>query len=213
MESSGARRIALVVPVSTLLVVAGALAVMGAFWAIGSTFLIVFVGIFLALVFEYPVRFVMAKTHMSRGLAATVTVIGTAIALTVLALLLLVPLVGSVRDFLQDLPSTVQQLQDSDELSWLGSSGAADNVQEGAQQVSSSVPDAISAVLGIAGDFFSRLPGGVHHSLHLPLPAQRHREPQAVAGERARCRVTTSAGWPCGTRSPPRSRAGRSAWS
>ena len=97
----------------------------------------------------------MAKTHLSRGLAATVTVLGTAVAVTVLALFLLVPLVGSVREFLHDLPATVQQLRDSDELSWLGDSGAAENVQEGAQQVSAVVPDAISAVLGIAGGFFS----------------------------------------------------------
>jgi predicted PurR-regulated permease PerM len=127
---------------------------MAAFWAIGSTFLIVFVGIFLALVFEYPVRFVMAKTGLSRGLAATVTVLGTALAVTVLFLLLLVPLVGGVRDFLQDLPEIVENLRESDELSWLGDSGAAGNVQDGAEQVSVSVPDAISAVLGIAGSFF-----------------------------------------------------------
>jgi putative heme transporter len=129
--------------------------VIAAFRAIGDTFLIVFVGIFLALVFEYPVRFVMAKTRMSRGLAATVTVIGAALAVTALFLLLLVPLVGGVRDFLQGLPATVQSLRDSGELSWLGDSGAAENVQAGAQQVSVSVPDAISQVLGIAGDFFS----------------------------------------------------------
>ncbi len=154
-EPQSTRRVELVLPIRTVLVVAAAIALMAAFWAIGDTFLIVFVGIFLALVFEFPVRLVMAKTHMSRGLAATVTVIGTAVAVTVLALLLLVPLVGSVRDFIKDLPATVQQLQDSDELSWLGDTGAADNVQDGAQQASASVPDAISAVLGIAGDFFS----------------------------------------------------------
>jgi predicted PurR-regulated permease PerM len=121
----------------TLLLVAAALAVMAAFWAIGDTFLIVFVGIFLAFVFEYPVRFVMEKTRMSRGLAATVTVIGTAIAVTVLFLLLLVPLVGSVRDFLQELPTIVEDLRDSGGLSWLGDSGAAENVQSGANEVSS----------------------------------------------------------------------------
>jgi predicted PurR-regulated permease PerM len=112
------------------------------------------VGIFLALVFEYPVRFVMRKTHWSRGLAATVTVIGTALLVTVLALFLLVPMVGGVRDFLQNLPAQVDKLRNSDELSWLGSTGVGGNVQEGAQKVSVSVPDAISAVLGIAGDFF-----------------------------------------------------------
>jgi predicted PurR-regulated permease PerM len=154
MESPDGRRIELLLPARTLLAILAVIGLAVAFRAIGDTFLIVFVGIFLALVFEYPVRFVMEKTRMSRGLAATVTVLGTAAAVTLLMLVLLVPLVGSVRDFLQDLPQTVQSLRDSDELSWLGDSGAAANVQEGAQEVSVSVPDAISAVLGVAGGFF-----------------------------------------------------------
>jgi predicted PurR-regulated permease PerM len=70
-------------------------------------------------------------------------------------LLLLVPLVGGVRDLLQDLPTIVADLRESDELAWLGDSGAAENVQSGAEEASLSIPDAISAVLGIAGDFFS----------------------------------------------------------
>ncbi len=139
----------------TILLVAAAIGVLAAFWAIGATFLIVFVGIFLGLVFEYPVRFVMAKTGMSRGLAATVTVLGTAVAVTVLALLLLVPFVGGVRDYLQDLPATVQDLRDSEELDSVGDSGAAENAQAGAETIAASVPDAIKAMLGIAGDFFS----------------------------------------------------------
>jgi predicted PurR-regulated permease PerM len=149
------RRTELLLPMRTVLLVAAAAGVLAAFVAIGDTFLIVFIGIFLALVFEYPVRYLMAKTGMSRGLAATVTVLGTAVAVFALALLLLVPLVGSVRDFLQDLPETVDQLRESDELSWLGDSGAAENVQAGSEEVSSSVPDAISAVLGIASGFFT----------------------------------------------------------
>jgi len=140
--------------VRTILLVAAAIAVMAAFLAIGDVFLIVFVGIFLGLVFEYPVRFVMAKTGMSRGLAATVTVLGTAVAVTLLALVLLVPLVGDVRDYLQDLPATVQSLRESGELDFVGDTGAAENVQSGAETVAASVPDTIKAVLGIAGDFF-----------------------------------------------------------
>ena len=147
---------ALLLPMRTVLLVAATAGVLAAFWAIGDTFLIVFIGIFLALVFEYPVRFVMRKTHMSRGLASAITVIGTALVVLVIGLLFLVPLVGAVRDFLHDLPQTVEQLRESDELSgWLGNSGAAENVQSGAEKVSSAVPDAISAVLGIAGGFFS----------------------------------------------------------
>jgi predicted PurR-regulated permease PerM len=155
MEPRESRRVELVLPMRTVLLVAATIAVMAAFVAIGNTFLVLFVGIFLALVFEFPVRFVMAKTGMSRGLAATATVLGAAVAVTVLGLLFLVRIVGSVRDFLQDLPTIVADLQQSDELSFLGDSGAADNVHEGAQNVSEWVPDAISAVLGVAGAGFS----------------------------------------------------------
>ena len=81
--------------------------------------------------------------------------LGTAVGVTLLALLFLVPLVGSVRDFLQDLPALVDELRSSDELDSLGDTGAAENVQEGANALADTVPDAISAVLGIAGDFFT----------------------------------------------------------
>ena len=139
----------------TVLLVAATLGVLAAFVAIGETFLIVFVGIFLALVFEYPVRYLMSKTKMSRGTAAAVTVLGTFAAITLVALLFLVPLVGSVRDFLQNLPALVEKLRASDELSWLGDSGAAENVQTGAEKVSAAVPDAVAGVIGFAGDFFA----------------------------------------------------------
>jgi predicted PurR-regulated permease PerM len=154
MDQAPKRPVELLLPMRTLLMVAAAIAVIASFVVIGDTFLIVFIGVFLALVFEYPVRFVMRKTHMSRGLAATVTVLGAAAAAAVLFIILLVPLVGGVRDFLQNLPQTVEQLRNSDELSWAGDSGAAKNVQAGAERVAASVPDAISAVLGIAGSFF-----------------------------------------------------------
>jgi putative heme transporter len=155
MESRESRRVELVLPLRTVVLVVATLAVMAAFAAIGDTFLVIFVGIFLALVFEFPVRFVMAKTGLSRGLAATVTVLSTAAALAVLALLLLVRVVGSVRDFLKDLPAIVEELRQSDELSFLGDTGAAENVQEGANNVAAWVPEATSAVLGLAGAGFS----------------------------------------------------------
>jgi predicted PurR-regulated permease PerM len=154
MSDHERRRVEIILPMRTVLLVAAAVAVLAALWSIGDTFLVVFVGIFLGLVFEYPVRFVMKKTHWSRGLAATVTVLGTALLIVLLGLVLLVPLVGGVRDYLHALPQTVQALRDSGELSPIGDSGAAVNVQQGADQVSASVPDTISAVLGVAGNIF-----------------------------------------------------------
>jgi putative heme transporter len=155
MADPGTRRVELLVPVRTILIVAAAIGILAAFAAIGSVFLIVFIGIFLGLVFEYPVRFVMRKTGWGRGLAATVTVLGTALGVVLLGLLFLVPMVGSVRDFLQELPQTIEQLRSSDELSWLGDTGIGGNLEDGAQSTAVSVPDAISEVLGIAGDFFT----------------------------------------------------------
>ena len=154
MEGQDRKRVELLLPVRTVLILAAAIALLAAFQAIGDVFLIVFIGIFLGLVFEYPVRYVMRKTDWGRGLAATVTVLGAALAVVVLALLFLVPMVGSVRDFLQELPETINQLRSSDELSWLGDTGIGGNLEDGATNTSVSVPDAISAVLGIAGDFF-----------------------------------------------------------
>ena len=154
MPESGTRRVELLLPIRTVLIVGRRGGVLAAFRAIGDVFLVVFLGIFLALVFEYPVRFLMAKTHLSRGLAATLTVLGTALAVLVLALLLLVPLVGSVRDFLQDLPAHVAQLQDVGR-AVVARRPARRERPGGRQQVSASMPDAISAVLGIAGRFFA----------------------------------------------------------
>jgi predicted PurR-regulated permease PerM len=155
MEGQDRKRVELLLPVRTVLIVAATIGLLAAFAAIGSIFLIVFIGIFLGLVFEYPVRFVMRKTHWGRGLAATVTVLGAALAVVVLALLFLAPMVGSVRDFLQQLPETIDHLRSSDELSWLGDTGVGGNLEEGADKTAASVPDTISAVLGIAGDFFA----------------------------------------------------------
>jgi predicted PurR-regulated permease PerM len=70
-------------------------------------------------------------------------------------LLFLVRIVGDVRDFLQDLPSIVDQLRQSSELSFLGDTGPAENVQQGASNLADWVPDAISAMLGLAGAGFS----------------------------------------------------------
>ncbi len=155
MNAGESRRVELILPMRTVLLVAATLGVLVAFAAIGDTFLIVFIGIFLALVFEFPLRYLMSKTKLSRGAGAAVLVLGAFALMLLIALLFLVPLVGGVRDFLQDLPALVEKLRASDELSWLGDSGAAENVQTGSEKVSASVPDAIAGVIGIAGDFFS----------------------------------------------------------
>jgi predicted PurR-regulated permease PerM len=143
------------VPWRILIAAAVVVAVAAAVISINDTLLVVFLGVFLALVFEVPLRAFMRWTKLGRGLSATIVVLGTAVAVTVLALILLVPLISSLRDFLKDLPQTVQALRDSGELSWLGDSGAAENAQQGATNLADTIPNAISAILGVAGSAFS----------------------------------------------------------
>ena len=178
------RRTELLLPARTLLAVLAVIGIAVAFRAIGDTFLIVFIGIFLALVFEYPVRFVMAKTRMSRGLAATVTVLGTAVAVFLLMLLLLVPLVGRAR--LPPGPAA-----DGPEPPRLRRVLLARRLGRGRERPGWR---AAGLRLGPRRDLgrarhrrqlLRCLPRQLHDPLHLSLPAQRHREPEALARERA----------------------------
>jgi predicted PurR-regulated permease PerM len=143
------------IPVTTLVAAAVVAGLAAAVVSIRDTLLLVFLGIFLALVFEIPLRAFVRWTGWGRGISATIVVLGTAVAVTLLCLVLLVPLVGSLRDFLKDLPQTVQELRDSGELSWLGDSGAAENAQQGSANLADSIPSAISSILGVAGSAFS----------------------------------------------------------
>ena len=67
MSAREAKRTEILLPIRTVLIVVAAAGLVAAFRSIGDVFLVVFLGIFLALVFEYPVRFLMAKTRLSRG--------------------------------------------------------------------------------------------------------------------------------------------------
>jgi predicted PurR-regulated permease PerM len=153
------RPVEITISIRTLLLATAIVAVSAALVSIADALLIVFIGVFLAIVFEYPTRALMERTRLGRGGAATVIVLGFFLAVGVLALFFLVPLVGSLRDFLKALPDLVAQLQASDQLKWLGDSGAGTNAQEGAQNVASHIPDAISGVLGLAGSAFSAFLG------------------------------------------------------
>jgi predicted PurR-regulated permease PerM len=151
----GRGSVQITIPMKVLLLASFVVVVAVALITIRDALLLVFIGIFLALVFEVPVRAFMRWTKLSRGLAATIVVLGTAVIVTIVALLFLVPLVGSLRDFLHDLPQIVSDLRESDELSWLGDSGAANNAQTGAENLSATIPNAIDALLGVAGKAFS----------------------------------------------------------
>lgn len=148
------RSVQITFSIRTLLVVVAVLLGVWALVSISTALLLVFTGVFLAFVFEYPLRLLMAKTGLGRGLAATILVLGSVVVVTLLALLLAVPLLRSVRDFLHDLPDIVADLRESDELGWLGDSGGAEHVQDGSQSLADTIPFDLAALVGVAGNVF-----------------------------------------------------------
>jgi predicted PurR-regulated permease PerM len=150
-----ARDLRIAIPVRALLLVVAVLLAVWALFSIADALLLVFTGIFLAFVFEYPLRALMGRTRLGRGLAATILVLGSVVVVTVLALLLTASLLGNVRDLLVDSPELVGDLRAADELEWLGDTAAAGEVEDGAESLADSVPDELSALVGIAGDVFS----------------------------------------------------------
>jgi predicted PurR-regulated permease PerM len=153
-EAASRRTVQVTIPVRSLLVVVAVLLAVWALFSIAGALLLVFTGVFLAFVFEFPLRLILAKTSLGRGLAATILVLGSVIAVTALALLLAVPLLGAVRDLLKGLPEIVSDLRESDELEPIGDTGAAENVQDGAESLADTIPVDLSALVGVAGDVF-----------------------------------------------------------
>lgn len=149
------RRLEITVPIRTLLVAAGLVLLILTLISVADAILLVGLGIFGAFVFEHPIRAVMRKTGWGRGKTATLVILGTALGLVTLAVFFLVPLVSSVRDFVQDLPDLVAQLREADELAWLGDTGAGSTAQDGAESAASQIPNAVSAILGVASGIFS----------------------------------------------------------
>ena len=66
MDAGGTRRVELLLPIRTVLIVAAAVGLLAAFKAVGSTFLVVFVGIFLAFVFAAVVPVVEQELVVER---------------------------------------------------------------------------------------------------------------------------------------------------
>jgi len=153
--AGSSKAVQITVSARTLAFIAVVTAAAAAIFAIRGALVLVFAGIFIAFVFELPVRAVMKRFKLGRGVAAAIVVLGSSVIVAALALLLLVPVVSSLIEFLKSLPTIVEELRDSGELSWAGDSGAAENVQTGSEKLAGTIPNAIDAFLGVAGNAFS----------------------------------------------------------
>ena len=152
-QGSERRAIEFIIPIRALLLVVAVILGVWALFSIADALLLVFTGVFLAFVFEYPLRALMRRTRLGRGLAATILVLGSVLVVAALALLLTASLLSSVRDLINDSPDLVADLREK--VGALGDTAAAEEVQDGASGLAETSPDALAELVGVAGNVFS----------------------------------------------------------
>jgi predicted PurR-regulated permease PerM len=130
-----------------------------AFWALLSvrtSVLTLFLALFAALVLEPIVTLMQRRLNMGRGAAATTLVLALIVLGVVVALLLISPFVNSIRDFVDALPSIVQEIRNSSLGAWLDKHSQAPEVtQANVKRIAQEIGDALGGVLGVAISGFS----------------------------------------------------------
>lgn len=140
-------------------------AFVAAFWAVAfvrEAILSLFFALFAAFVLDPVIALVQRKLKIGRGPAATLVVLGLVVAAIVVLALLLSPFVTAISDFVDALPSIVQDIRNSSLGSWVDDhSGAPEQVQAHAKDIAEAIGEAAGGVLGIALSAFSLILGAV----------------------------------------------------
>ena len=165
MESTPAsppRAFSVTIRTRTLFVVAAFVAVGWAVIFVREAVLSLFFALFAALVLDPVVALVQRKLRIGRGAAATTVVLGLVVAALVVIGLLLSPFVSAVGDFVDALPSIVQDIRNSSLGSWIDQhSQAPEQTQESVKQIAEAIGNAAGGVLGVAISGFSLVLGAV----------------------------------------------------
>jgi predicted PurR-regulated permease PerM len=155
--SAARRALSVNLTVRTLLLVSAVVALAWAFVSIREAMMTVFLALFAALVLEPVVRLMERHLPMGRGACATTLVLGLLAVAIVFTLLLLSPLAGSFRDFVNALPSIVEDIKNNSSLgTWLNEhSSAPETAQANVKQIAQAIGGAAGGVLGILVTGFS----------------------------------------------------------
>jgi predicted PurR-regulated permease PerM len=139
-----------------MFIAAAIVAVVWAFVAVRTSVLALFLALFSALVLEPVVALVQRKLHLGRGPAALIVVLGVVAFALVAAFVLIEPFVNELGDFVDALPSIVQDIRDSSIGSWIDAhSQAPEKSQENVKQIAEAIGTAAGGVLGVAVSGFS----------------------------------------------------------
>jgi predicted PurR-regulated permease PerM len=144
------------ITVRTMLIASAFLAVAWALVSVRTSILTLFLSLFAALVLEPVVGLLQRKTNLGRGVSAVIVVLGLVALALVFTFVLLAPFVDAVRNFVDNLPTIVQQIRDSSIGSWLDAhSQAGEKAQQNVQQIAEAIGHAAGGILGVALSGFS----------------------------------------------------------
>ncbi|HET8873455.1 MAG TPA: AI-2E family transporter [Gaiellaceae bacterium] len=150
------RPLSIDITVRTMLVAAAIIAVGWAFIAVRTSVLTLFLALFSALVLDPVVELAQRRLKLGRSTAAVVVVLGTVALALVVVFILLSPFASATRDFVNALPTLVQDIRDSSVGSWIDAhSQAPEQSQEHVKQVAKAIGQAAGGVLGVGISGFS----------------------------------------------------------
>ncbi len=148
------------ITVRTMLVAAAIVGVVWAFIAIRSSVLTLFLALFSALVLDPVVALVQRRLHLGRGPAALIVVLGLVVFAIAAAFVLISPFVSETRDFVDALPSIVQDIRNSSVGSWLDAhSEGPEQAQENVKAIAEGIGAAAGGLLGVGVSSFTLILG------------------------------------------------------
>jgi predicted PurR-regulated permease PerM len=113
-EDPHRREVAVFISIRTILLVGVAVALAWALASVGHVLLLIFVSIFSVAVLSPVVEVMERRLAWSRGASSTVLVIGIVVLTAIALLILLQPIIDSVRNFNDNLPQLVDEARHSD---------------------------------------------------------------------------------------------------
>lgn len=151
----GPASISISVSTRTILIFVGLIALTWSFVVVGSTLLVIFVAVFLAIVLAPLVDGVQERLGMGRGAASSLVVLGLTAILGLLLLIVLSPVIDSIGDFSDQVPELVAEFNQSDLGKQLNDeTHASELLQQNAEKIVTGVGNAAGGLLGVTASAF-----------------------------------------------------------
>lgn len=149
------RRVEVTISLRTIATILGVIAFTWAFVAARQAVLWVFIALFLAIVLQTPVTWLEERAGMRRGNAAMFVVLGLVGFLGGLAYLLVSPFVGAVRNLIEDLPTIVEHIRQSDLFQQIDQrTDLGEKLQQRAEELASDLPSKLGDAFEVGGRIF-----------------------------------------------------------